>query len=211
MREINKGIKTGYYINGLGSLTSHRNIHPIPLKKVPIFEGVEGGNAALMIAWGNCEFQHEDQGGRTPNIEISYGKPHNFLFIEERPRGIAVGYVDLAKLPSGGVHIYSDKFGGCEWHILKHNGHDTVAFLHVYKGLDGFSNYEHAGWEKRCVIESSKVRKSLSGNPGLAAYAYIAKSSSTIAETCMLALNGEGQVIDVKAYEKVDISHSWQI
>ncbi|OJW71118.1 MAG: hypothetical protein BGO68_04710 [Candidatus Amoebophilus sp. 36-38] len=211
-------IKPGLYINNLGKVTSENSIYgkQIPHSEYPQVNnilGIEGTKTFVKMSKYFCNVQVSGTETRIPGLTITTSPGDNaFLYIPQDPRNIAIGYTDVPL--STNMHIYSDNFGGCEWHVLSHNQDTTktVAFLHVYKGQDKICQYESDGWERKAILYStseevkSKLRELGKSflNCSIVAYAFIDVGTTTV-DTCMLILDNNGMVIGYTQHQEITI------
>lgn len=190
-------IANGLYISGIGGLASTPRTAPggSPHSQIT------GASVTRHAVWYNCAHLAAGGGARTPGFRMTDNDPRNFLYVGNIPNGVAVG---VAPTRAINMHVYSDNYGGCEWHILSRNDHSAAAFLHVYRGDGVTAGYALAGgWIHRGTVQSAPVvALGLAGS--IVSYAYVA-SGSNVAECCMMRLNQQGTVVGVHEYQQVPI------
>lgn len=190
-------VAAGLYLNGLPAAKQTRQPggadHP----------RITGDNVTRLRARYNLQYQ-AGPGDRRPGYRITDSSPRNILFVGNIENGIAIGRMSMP--PAQDTHVYSDNYGGCEWHILSRPG-KSAAFLHVYRGGGATVAYAMAGgWNHRGTIESGPIAQRIGMNGGsIVSYAFVA-AGSTRAQCCMLVLDNQGCVSSVEEEQEILLS-----
>jgi hypothetical protein len=137
--------------------------------------------------------------GQTPDRKYNVDKPGcapvtNFLYVGHTQNGVAAG---VALLIDDDLHVYSDNFSGCEFHVLAQTG-GTAAFLHVYRtGGQAVPYTLDSKWHRKAVIPTGGIVTKDTVGISVVAFAYVARGSK-IAQCRVLILDKQGKVADVQ-------------
>jgi len=196
-------VKAGLYINGIPSAKT--NLSPTDYKHAA-FTGTSVSRAEQFYT---CKFD-PGPGPRRPGYQISANKQdllgNNFLYVENIQGGVAAGILPIV---GGDRYVYSENYGGCEFHVLAKAGGGSAAFLHVYRGGGALANYTitaGSGWTLRGTIQSAPV-VAVSGGMGgasIVSFAFV-PNGLHVAECCMLTLDNQGMVTGVHQYQQVNV------
>jgi hypothetical protein len=130
--------------------------------------GIGGTNVDWLQRFYNCQTV-SPPGLRTPRFQVSDGSPRNFLYVSNC---VGVAYGVLPRLAAGKqMHVVSDNFSGCEFHVVSRTNGTAAAFLHVYRGGGAPAPYTlDATWaHKQTFLSSPHFAAGMS----LVAYAYV--------------------------------------
>ena len=191
-------IAAGLYINGISGLTSQPKTKP----RGDAYSQISGAQVTQLSAWYHGAFLPAAAVPRRPALQVTDADPRNFLFVGNIENGVAVGI-----LPALGrdVHVYSDNYGGCEWHVLSSANKAAAAFLHVFKDSGALAQYNLGGdWTQRGVLQSSAIATQVGYGSSIVSYAFVANGSNT-AECCFLVLNNQGMVTAVHQQTTINL------
>ena len=193
-------IQNGLYIIGVGKIRTN-------LMQKQTHTTITGNNVKLQQARANCVYM-TGPGRNNPGLFVADFPTRNFVLVDNITNGVAIGNVPVG---TTATHVYSDKFGGCQWHIVSDDNHNA-AFLHVYRG-GNFKNgvpYNLNGWHHRQTFHSRDAVRVLSANftqqvtGTLAAYSYRPGGSNQV-EFCWLVQNQHGMVTNFLGHQTVAV------
>jgi hypothetical protein len=172
-------IAPGLYINGLGITTATARPEE---GQIPSIFGLGVSCLSRLYNWT----YDGGAGPGKPSMTISNTDPRNLLYVGNQEKGVAIGILENVQ---NEMHVISDNFSGCEFHVLGRKGGSAAAFLHVYKSGGLVIPYgQHGDWELKATLESSGL---IASNNYVHAYAYV---NAGTAVCCMLLLR-EGKVV----------------
>jgi hypothetical protein len=114
------------------------------------FAPVTGGNEIHAAREGNLSWVGN-------KMEISNNGLVNYSYIPAVEKGVSYGVVDQGA-GGGEFYVFSDQYGGCEYHQLFNPTTNQTAFLHVYRGDGIVTSYMRAaGWKMVNILRSAKI------------------------------------------------------
>lgn len=194
----------GLYINGLAKAMQDDR----PTGKN--HSQIGGNNVSREEQFYTCTYLPPQAGvQRRPAYQITANNPNllkrNFLYVSNFESGVAMGILPRALVDT---HVFSDNFGGCEFHVLSRQGGVAAAFLHVYRGGGKTVQYTidpNSDWEHRATLQSSVVTAGLNTMATVVAYAFV-PAGGRVAECCFLTMDSQYRVSGIHGHTTVNLT-----